>query len=244
MKTNLILACLLLLPLLAAAQEKTAKTPYELGKWYVGVRQEIYWFSADSRLFNQTDRIPPSAGGTGINVWLGHRLTRHLDVQAGAFFNFRNNNAGVAAINSRRVNDTLVFQENRFVRPRPFYLPVVAKFAPFGTHRRVKPYLLAGMSMAVGRVQKTTLEYDPARRVSNPNDPAYNTPLIYSRISEKEGFKALFGAYLGIGLEVRVINRVSLSLDGALGRNLTRDGSVVANGGIGLLYDFAPKAAK
>ncbi len=230
--------CLMATPLIASAQDKSVKTPYDPGKWYVGLRLEAYWLST-SESFYQSRQVPPSASGAGLNAWFGHHLTRHIDVQVGAFFNFNSVNNSNQSVYRQVINDTVTYQESRFVGQRPFYVPLVVKLVPFGSHRRIQPYMLAGMSMAIGRVQKNTLEYDPTRTMTRPGDTVPWSQLVYSTTSEKQGFKTLFGAYVGIGLKVRVVNRVSISLDGAFGRNLSRYGNVTANGGIGFLYDFA-----
>jgi len=239
MKRYLLLFWILSVPLAIVAQEKPVNMRYDPGKWYAGLRLESYWFAANSDLFRQKTEVPPSAFGFGFNAWFGHHLTRHVDVQVGAFFNINGGNNNVQAVYSRIVNDTLTYQENRFLGKNPLYLPLVVKLTPFGNHRRVQPYLLAGVSMAVGRKYKTTREYDPNRTMLVPGPPDYYMPLTYNRTTEKEGLKAVFGAYVGIGLKVRVVHRVSMALDGAFGRNLSRGGSVTANGGIGFLYDFA-----
>jgi hypothetical protein len=225
---NLLAFLLICLPLWAIAQDKPAKVRYDPGKWYVGVRLETYWFSTNGDLFIQSTQVPPSAVGAGFNVWFGQHVTRHIDVQAGMFFDLNSANSATQSIYTRMINDTTTYQQTRFIGRRPFYLPVVLKVTPFGSHRRIQPYLLAGVSMAVGRANKTTREYDTGR------------PVVYNVSSEKEGIKALFGAYMGIGLKVRVVDRISLSLDGAFGKNLTRNGSITANGGFGFLYDIAP----
>lgn len=227
---NLLSFLLICLPLWAIAQDKPAKVRYDPGKWYVGLRAEGYWYSTRSDYAAQNTQALPSVAGSGWNVWVGHHLTRHLDVQVGMFFH-SSSVAGNISFYNQQLNDTLAYRETRYVRNRPFYLPATIKFTPLGNHRRIQPYLLAGVSMAIGRIQKNTMQYDPSISISEPP--------VYNRTSEKEGYKAMFGAYLGLGLQVRIVNRVSLSLDGGFGKNLSRYGGVVANGGLGVIYDFS-----
>ncbi len=227
---NQLLLLFLCLPLCTIAQDKPVKVRYDPGKWYIGARLEAYWFGTESHYSVQNTHVLPSVAGNGVNVWAGHHLTRHLDVQVGLFLH-THSVAGNTSFYNQQLNDTLGYQESRFVRNRPFYLPATLKFTPLGNHRRIQPYLLGGLSMAVGRVQKNTSQYTFAVA-----EPSY-----FNNTSEKAGYKAMFAAYVGLGLQVRTVNRISLSLDVGLGKNLSRYGGMFANGGLGLMFDFAPK---
>ena len=239
MKTNLILACLLLLPLLAAAQEKTAKTPYELGKWYVGVRGEYYHFNGSYGLSLN------NAFAAGFALTGGYRLSRHFELQMGMMptrvVEIDGNWGGyrIRYIGSEVINDTTSRSVTNNYSGWGIYAPVSVKYIPFGAQRRFQPYLIAGIGTMVGGTRRYTTLFNPQFNV--PIAPPLR---VYDSQQERTGIKALFAAQAGMGLNVRLYKRLHLSSELLFTRNLHRDGSLGVGGAIGLLCDFAPKAAK
>ena len=241
---KLVLAFFLLLPLAVFAQEHAApaepdKVPYDPGKWYTGVHMSVYWFSYRSPDLNSLtpEPIPSSLGGGGFNVWAGYRLTRHVDVRAGLFFH----SDRYSFFNSKPVqlNDTTWASRRGSTGNRPFYLPLEIRLTPFGSHRRIQPYLLLGFGTQISRVYETSFRYRQARTEEVPGQPGRWGMVVSDLEIERKGFLVTFGAHVGTGLQVRVYRRLGLSLDFAFGRNLSRHGSVTVNGNFGLTYDLA-----
>ncbi|MCU0355184.1 MAG: hypothetical protein MUD08_15815 [Cytophagales bacterium] len=243
---NLALVFVLMLPLATFAQETDVpaqpdKLPYNPGKWYTGVHMSVYWFSYHIPELNSipVEPIPSSLGGGGFNVWAGHRLTRHIDVRAGLFFH----SDRYSFFNSKPVqlNDTTWASRRGSTGNRPFYLPLEIRLTPFGSHRRIQPYFLLGINTQISRVYEIRSLYDPARMEPLPGQPDFRRIVTYSSETERKGFLATFGAYVGLGLQVRVYRRLGLSLDGTFGRNISRNSSLTASGNFGLTYDLAGK---
>ncbi len=244
MKTNPILACLLLLPLLAAAQEKTAKTPYEPGKWYAGVRREAYYFGSRSEGMAHTGAsFTGNAVGTGWALTGGYRLSRHFELQAGlmptrvAEVGGSQGGYRIGIRGSEVINDTTSRSVTSNYSGYGLYAPVSVKYIPFGAQRRFQPYLIAGIGTVVSGTRRYTNLYDPKF------DPATFRLRVYDSQQERAGIKALFAAQVGIGLNVRLYRRIHLSSELTVTRNLRPNGIIGAAAAIGLLYDFAPKTA-
>ena len=115
------------------------------------------------------------------------------------------------------------------------YAPLSIKYIPLGAQRRFQPYFIVGLGTMISGTRKYTTLYDP--------DFLFQ-PVIYSSEQEPNGTRILFAAQAGVGLNVRLYNRVHLSTELLITRNLRRDWFYGGGASMGLLYDFAPKSAK
>ncbi len=224
------------LPWLAIAQEKPAKVIYQPGKWYVGLQLGAY-------NFNTRDNMGIGNSNGGLMVLVGRRLSRHFDAQVGLLLPTSARRSGGGTFQHIKITDTTTSQVFS-AYGKPVFIPITLKYLPFGSQHRFQPYLAVGFSIVIGQVKKETMLYNSKQSGYDPNIPGGYRPIVYDYQTENSGIKLLFGAQVGFGMNVRLVDRLHLSFELMAGRNLSTGGNMpvsAASGGLGLIYDFPPK---